>query len=405
MTFDGANEFIAARIPQTTSLSSRAISASIPPRVRAHCFFSARVAERRVLEKIKELADRHARGLVDQGEARRELRLWLRSEGFDDGRASVANLASKARTELILNQNRRMAYAAGRWRADRDPAVEARFPSWKYHCGRNPRPDHKALDGKVFLKSDPIWSKIFPPWEFNCNCWVENSAEIPSGAARIDPPEPESGFRFDPMELFDDWTQDAADASVARRAREIEEDEIRRIWRGSEEAQPGIAVEANRAWTSLPKSERDAVADAARRGSFELRPAESAPERGAEKTGEFLPSAPRWKGAAIRAIALPSEDALRKALADLESGSLALRSIGTASISLPRARSSVPASAPSVLVLHVVRQSGAAFVGTRTDADLAFAPGTRFRALKRGEEGFFPPRRDADGLHVAAAEA
>lgn len=124
-------------------------------------------------------------------------------------RQAWRNLASKARVDLILTQNKRMAVAVGKYAKDRDPVVEARFPSWIYHCGRNPRPEHKALDGKIFLKNDPIWRKIFPPWEFNCNCWVENSDKTPSGgitAAQIQPPA--SGYQFDPSDAFEDYKVD-----------------------------------------------------------------------------------------------------------------------------------------------------------------------------------------------------
>lgn len=55
------------------------------------------------------------------------------------------------------------------------------------------------------MKSDPVWHKIYPPWEFNCNCDVED-AELPEkGADTIkaeNVPESESGFRFDPAEAF-----------------------------------------------------------------------------------------------------------------------------------------------------------------------------------------------------------
>lgn len=64
----------------------------------------------------------------------------------------------------------------------------------------------------MFLKSDPIWQKIFPPWEFNCNCWVENSDKTPSGgisAAQIQPPA--SGYQFDPSDAFEDYKVDNYD--------------------------------------------------------------------------------------------------------------------------------------------------------------------------------------------------
>ena len=139
MTFDEANDYIQSRQSKLTTMGSREISRSVPPKIRAHCFYSAHVASDRVLSKIREVSDAFSSGQINQSEARLMLRRWLRSEGLDSGTAKITNLASKARVDLILTQNKRMAVAVGKYAQDRDPVVEERFPSWKYHCGRNAR--------------------------------------------------------------------------------------------------------------------------------------------------------------------------------------------------------------------------------------------------------------------------
>ena len=94
MTYDEANEFIKNRTSKLTGMGSRGISRRVPPKIRAHCFFSARVADARVLEKIREISDAFSAGRIDQSAARNQLRTWLRGNGRDDGTARVRNLGS-----------------------------------------------------------------------------------------------------------------------------------------------------------------------------------------------------------------------------------------------------------------------------------------------------------------------
>ena len=74
------------------------------------------------------------------------------------------------RARLILSQNLRQSYAAGRYDQQFDPDVMKLQPYLQYlHSdSRAPRPAHVALDGKVFRKDDPIVSSIYPPNGFNC---------------------------------------------------------------------------------------------------------------------------------------------------------------------------------------------------------------------------------------------
>lgn len=78
------------------------------------------------------------------------------------------------RARLILSQNLRQSYAAGRRDQQYDPDVMKLQPYLQYvHSdSRSPRPAHLALDGKVFRKDDPIWGSITPPNGFNCGCYT-----------------------------------------------------------------------------------------------------------------------------------------------------------------------------------------------------------------------------------------
>lgn len=78
------------------------------------------------------------------------------------------------RARLILTQNLRQSYAAGRQQQQFDPDVQKLQPyvQYQHSDSRSPRPAHLALDGKVFAKEDPILSSIYPPNGFNCGCYM-----------------------------------------------------------------------------------------------------------------------------------------------------------------------------------------------------------------------------------------
>ncbi len=203
MTYDDANTFLRERLSLPTTLKSRGISEALPPKIRAHCFFSARVAEARVLEKLRSVSDAYSSGELGLTEARKLLQKWLdKNKIGDPADGRISNLSSTMRLDLILRQNAAMAAAVGRYQVSRDPDVEERWPSWRYITGPNPRGSHAVLDGKVFLKSDPFWKSHYPPWDFNCNCDVEDSDEPPQTAPKHDGGAPESGYQFDPADAF-----------------------------------------------------------------------------------------------------------------------------------------------------------------------------------------------------------
>ena len=206
MNYNAANEFLATRLSLPTELSSNGISESLPPAIRAHCFFSARVAEARVLEELRSVSDQYSAGKLGLAEGRKVLAKWLDAHAIGDPKsARMSNIASSMRLDLILRQNAAMAAAVGRYQVSRDPDIEERWPCWRYIAGHNPRPEHKALDGKVIRKDDPFWHSHYPPWDFNCNCDVEDSDEKPDPTPQHDDHAPASGFQFDPAHAFEEF--------------------------------------------------------------------------------------------------------------------------------------------------------------------------------------------------------
>ena len=217
MDYNAANEFLKTRLSLPTELSSRGISESLPPAIRAHCFFSARVAEARVLEKLREVSDQYSAGKLSLSEARKLLAKYLDFNGIGDPQsARISNIASCMRLNLVLRQNAAMAAAVGRYQVSRDPDIEKRWPCWRYITGPNSRDSHATLDGKVIRKDDPFWHSHYPPWDFNCNCDVEDSDGQPDRTPPYDDHAPESGFQFDPAHAFEEFDISSSLAEMSR---------------------------------------------------------------------------------------------------------------------------------------------------------------------------------------------
>jgi uncharacterized protein with gpF-like domain len=72
------------------------------------------------------------------------------------------------RAQLIFEMNLRKAYAKGREKQLRDPAVMAARPYWLWRHGgsQDARPTHLAMDGRVV----PAGSLPIHPWGFGCRC-------------------------------------------------------------------------------------------------------------------------------------------------------------------------------------------------------------------------------------------
>lgn len=204
MTFDAANEWLRSRVNVATDMTSAelALAPDFDARVRAHCFFSARVQYANALEAIRERLEVYAAGDMDLATARWKIKSALVDQGYaaDDvgmadtppagmdeeewtRRKAITNLGSTRRIDLILNQNARMGWAVGRKQVSEHPAVMERWPNYEYLARDDARPAHAALDGIVLPKTDPFWHTHTPPWDFNCRCDIEDSDAPAAGTA------------------------------------------------------------------------------------------------------------------------------------------------------------------------------------------------------------------------------
>ena len=236
MLKDGAqNSFIARRVNMPTGKSHAELVREVSPKIKAQAFFSARVAEAHILDKLREISDGYSRGEMGLGEARNRLKDFLKAEGYDPHKGGLKNLASTARLNLILKQNAAMAHAAGEWQRMHDPDAMKVFPFVRYHCmKRRSRDNHAALDGKIFDKNDPFLRTHTPPWDFHCHCTLEEITAKEAGKTPelIQPKTPEdqvtvdseSGFVFDPEHAFEQHDvshlQPMSRASILRQAEE-----------------------------------------------------------------------------------------------------------------------------------------------------------------------------------------
>lgn len=204
--YTGAADWLSKRANLTTIMGSKELAAEWTEKARAQAFFSARVAEGHILDRLRKVSDAFSRGEIGQAEARTELKKFLIREGYDPKQAGLRNLASTARLNLILEQNARMSAAVGQYQAGMDPDIKERFPCWRYigSTALVPRDTHARFAGKVFRKDDPIWHKIFPPSDFNCKCSVEDCDDEPDEAPQ-DVESAESGFSFDPAHAFESF--------------------------------------------------------------------------------------------------------------------------------------------------------------------------------------------------------
>lgn len=100
------------------------------------------------------------------------------------GEGSKAGVAW--RTQVIYQTNLATSYAAGRWAQLNDPELASIRPFWRYvHSDlvSHPRPQHKAWNGLVLHKDDPVWATHFPPNGWGCQCTVKAASRAERAAA------------------------------------------------------------------------------------------------------------------------------------------------------------------------------------------------------------------------------
>lgn len=117
--------------------------------------------------------------------------------------------------EAIFRTQTNLAYGAGRWQADQDPAIQEILWGYKYVTVGDDRvrPEHVGFEGVTLPKDDPFWTTHWPPNGWACRCAVISIFEpapivpVPEtvlvDGKRVRP-EIDDGFAFNPGKVFTD---------------------------------------------------------------------------------------------------------------------------------------------------------------------------------------------------------
>ncbi len=113
------------------------------------------------------------------------------------------------RLETIFRTNNTAAYTAGRLEQIEHPDVAPTFQWLQYNAILDgaTRPNHAAMNGRVYRADNAIWNEWMPPNGFNCRCSVtpvakfdidEEDLIVRRAAPRLggNPVRPDIGFRF-----------------------------------------------------------------------------------------------------------------------------------------------------------------------------------------------------------------
>ncbi len=163
LPFEEALKFIRGKIPMTEAEFYRLTQEA---KVRA---FSVSGMAR--LDALKNIQD----SLTDAIEKGVSLADWKKDVQFILERWDITG----ARAETIYRTNLQTSYQVGRYEQMTDPDVLEMRPYWQYVAvmDQATRPEHAAMNGKVFPADDPIWDEWYPPNGFNCRCTVHTLSD------------------------------------------------------------------------------------------------------------------------------------------------------------------------------------------------------------------------------------
>lgn len=163
LSFDEAVEALRGRV-----LMPRDAFDQLDREARSRAFAVAGIADLRLLADVYDAVQAAVKEGQTLHDFRRALPQMMERRGWSGDRPWHA--------DLVLRQQSMMAFTSGRFRQMSDNGIS----HWRYSSlldGRV-RPEHAALDGKIFEMSD---RRYYPPWEFNCRCIAEPifASELP----------------------------------------------------------------------------------------------------------------------------------------------------------------------------------------------------------------------------------
>lgn len=88
------------------------------------------------------------------------------------GELQTVELGTPRRIKKIFHCNMTSAYAVGRYKEQMENVDVAPYLQYVAILDGRTRPEHRAMNGKVFRYDDPIWNTMYPPNGWNCRCLV-----------------------------------------------------------------------------------------------------------------------------------------------------------------------------------------------------------------------------------------
>lgn len=131
---------------------------------QAKAFVSAGAYQADLLAELRTMTDTAIAGGMDIREFRKQFRPLLARYGWQ-----LKGGGTAWRSDLIWRTNINSAYQAGRWQQFADGDVQ--YLKYVHNDSvRHPRPNHVAMNGTVLPRTDPFWSRNYPPNGWGCRC-------------------------------------------------------------------------------------------------------------------------------------------------------------------------------------------------------------------------------------------
>jgi SPP1 gp7 family putative phage head morphogenesis protein len=166
---------------------------------------------RRMGSHAERAAQQAIRESVEQGEHVRAAQSRLRQSME---RLGIAPSQPHLWETLVATQIQ-LAYGAGRWNGQQDPAIQEILWGYQYVTVGDDRvrPNHMALENTKLPKDHPRWSEIWPPNGFRCRCALieifdEGTVVEPAPQVQIDGmtvrPGADQDWQFNPGLVYSD---------------------------------------------------------------------------------------------------------------------------------------------------------------------------------------------------------
>jgi SPP1 gp7 family putative phage head morphogenesis protein len=152
----------------------------------AKAFTVAKVMRMDILQDIRDSIDEALKNGESFAHFQKNLKPLLQAKGWwgpkmmmnEKGEGNLVQLGSPYRLRTIYQTNTQTALMAGRYQGMMQ-STEMR-PLWQYihpPIAKVPRPDHVALNGRIFRYDDVFWQTHYPPNGFGCHCRVRSLSQ------------------------------------------------------------------------------------------------------------------------------------------------------------------------------------------------------------------------------------